>query len=132
VEETLEKPSKPLGFSKTVATRYLAPEAPSRRSSKGNHGGQPGRPASRLLKAEVDTDDHSPSPVALIGVSRRTAAPRTAPLVREWLAELKVMGRSEETIKWYRQKMEYYLEREGGPATLDSLRPVRSSACLAA
>ena len=26
------------------------------------------------------------------------------------------MGRSEQTIKWYRQKMELYLEHEGGPA----------------
>ena len=26
------------------------------------------------------------------------------------------MGRSEQTIKWYRQKMELYLDHEGGPA----------------
>jgi hypothetical protein len=59
--------------------------------------------------------------VAHGGTSRRVAAPPIAPLVREWLAELKVMGRSEQTITWYRQKTEYYLEREGGPATLDGL-----------
>jgi len=44
-----------------------------------------------------------------------------AGLVREWLAELKVMGRSEQTIKWYRQKMEWYLDHESGPGTLDGL-----------
>jgi hypothetical protein len=44
-----------------------------------------------------------------------------APLVREWLAELRVMGRSEQTLVWYRQKMDSYLKREGGPATLDGL-----------
>jgi len=44
-----------------------------------------------------------------------------AGLVREWLAEVKVMGRSEQTIKWYQQKMDWYLEHEGGPATLDGL-----------
>jgi len=44
-----------------------------------------------------------------------------AGLVREWLAELKVMGRSEQTIKWYQQKMDWYLSQEGGPATLDGL-----------
>jgi site-specific recombinase XerD len=44
-----------------------------------------------------------------------------ARLVREWLAEVKVMGRSEQTIKWYQQKMAWYLEHEGGPATLDGL-----------
>ena len=59
--------------------------------------------------------------VAFNGGTRRAAAPQLAPLAREWLAELKVMGRSEQTITWYRQKMEYYLGREGGPATHDSL-----------
>jgi site-specific recombinase XerD len=121
VEKTLEKPSKPLGFSQTVATRYLAPEAPPERRSKRGRGAQPGRPTSRLLRRmDADEDDLAPV-VALGGSSRRAAAPPIASLVREWLAELKVMGRSEQTIKWYRQKMEYYLEREGGPATLDAL-----------
>jgi site-specific recombinase XerD len=31
------------------------------------------------------------------------------------------MGRSEETTKWYRQKMEWYLNSGGGPSTLDGL-----------
>jgi hypothetical protein len=42
VQNRLEKPSKPLGFSKTVATRYLAPDAPQRRS---NEAWGPGRAA---------------------------------------------------------------------------------------
>jgi site-specific recombinase XerD len=41
--------------------------------------------------------------------------------VREWLTELKVTGRTEQTLRWYRQKMEWYLDREDGPATLDGL-----------
>ncbi len=121
MEKRLEKPSRPLGFSKTVVTRYLAPEAPPARRSRSVRGAQPGRPTSRpLRRVDADNDDLAPV-VALGGSSRRVAAPPIAPLVREWLAELKVMGRSEQTIAWYRQKMDYYLEREGGPATLDGL-----------
>ena len=122
MEKTLKKPSKPLVFSKTVATSYLAPEAPSGRRTKVRRGGQPGRPSgSRLLTPLDAVAEDLTSVLAPAGSSRRTAAPRIAPLVREWLAELKVMGRSEQTIKWYRQKMEWYLEHEGGPATLDGL-----------
>jgi site-specific recombinase XerD len=121
VEKTLEKPSKPLGFSKTVVTRYLASEAPPARRSKPVRGAHAGRPTSRLLRrVDADEDDLAPV-VGLSGSSRRAAAPPIASLVREWLAELKVMGRSEQTIKWYRQKMEFYLDHEGGPATLDGL-----------
>jgi hypothetical protein len=42
-------------------------------------------------------------------------------LVREWLTELKVMNRSPQMIEWYQQKMDWYLQHEGGPATLDGL-----------
>ncbi|MFI4971533.1 MAG: hypothetical protein ACHP7H_02540 [Hyphomicrobiales bacterium] len=42
-------------------------------------------------------------------------APSIDSLVRGWLAELKVMRRSEQTIQWYRQKMDWYLDH-GGPA----------------
>jgi site-specific recombinase XerD len=121
VQNRVEKPSKPLGFSKTVATRYLAPENAPTRVSKARGAGQVGRPASRLLRPDVDAEREASPVVVLNGASRRTTAPPIARLVREWLAELKVMGRSEETIKWYRQKMEWYLAHEGGPATLDGL-----------
>jgi site-specific recombinase XerD len=121
VEKTLEKPSKPLVFSQTVATRYLAPEAAPARRTKRRRGAQPGRPTSRLLK-RIDAGAEDLAPLeAQRGSSRRTAAPPIAPLVREWLAELRVMGRSEQTINWYRQKMAWYLDHEGGPATLDGL-----------
>jgi hypothetical protein len=92
VEKTLEKPSKPLVFSKTVDTSYLAPEGAVVRRSRRRRGGQAGRPSGSPLLMPVDA-----------------------------VAELKVMGRSEQTIKWYRQKMEWYLDHEGGPATLDGL-----------
>ena len=44
-----------------------------------------------------------------------------AGLVWEWLTELKVMNRSPQTIEWYQQKMDWYLQHEGGPGTLDGL-----------
>ena len=68
MEKTLEKPSKPLGFSKTVATRYLAPEAPPERRSKRRRGAQPGRPTSRLLR-RMDADEDDLAPVVALDPS---------------------------------------------------------------
>ena len=45
---------------------------------------------------------------------------RVEPLVREWLLELRMMGRSPRTIEWYRQKMAWYL-KTGEAQTLDQL-----------
>jgi site-specific recombinase XerD len=129
VQNRLEKPSKPLSLTKTVVTQYLAPEGAPTRLRKGSLGGRHG---SRLLKPDVNDEDQDPAqPVAPRAVSRRSSAPPIASLVREWLAELKVMGRSEETIKWYRQKMEWYLAREGGPKTLDDLTSAEVKRLLA-
>lgn len=41
-------------------------------------------------------------------------------LLREWLLELKVMGRSQRTIDWYAQKMDWY-RRSGGAENLEEL-----------
>src|SRR6266849_1901781 len=40
-------------------------------------------------------------------------------LLREWL-ELKVMGRSQRTVDWYQQKMDWY-RRTGGVENLEEL-----------
>ncbi|HVC77548.1 MAG TPA: site-specific integrase, partial [Candidatus Micrarchaeaceae archaeon] len=114
---------KPLGFSKTVVTRYLAPEPVLGHRPRAKPGAQPGRPSARLVGYAPEVDDGDLAPVvALRAPSHRPAGTqRMAGLVREWLAELKVMGRSEQTIKWYRQKMEWYLDHESGPGTLDGL-----------
>src|SRR6266545_2770185 len=42
-------------------------------------------------------------------------------LLREWLLELKVMGRSQRTIDWYQQKMDWY-RRSGGVENLEQLK----------
>jgi len=114
---------KPLGFSKTVVTRYLAPEAALDHRPRTKRGPQPGRPSVRLTGREANVADDDLAPVVALRASSQRPAEtqRMAGLVREWLGELKVMGRSEQTIKWYRQKMEWYLGHEGGPETLDGL-----------
>lgn len=123
MEKRLKKPSKPLGFSKTVGTRFLAPEPVLENRPKAQPGAQPGRPRVHVVRRNVDADSDDPAPVMFLRTSpgRPAAGQRMAGLVREWLAEVKVMGRSEQTLKWYRQKMEWYLDHEGGPATLDGL-----------
>jgi site-specific recombinase XerD len=42
------------------------------------------------------------------------------PLVREWLQDQRILGRSPRTIGWYRQKLSWYLAN-GGAQTLDAL-----------
>jgi integrase/recombinase XerD len=46
--------------------------------------------------------------------------PSLRALTREWLLELKVMGRSPRTLEWYGQKLDWYL-RTGQAATLSQL-----------
>ncbi len=113
---------KPLGFSKTVVTEFLAPAAlpqSARRLKRGDVGGRP----SPLKVGPSLGDGGKLAPVVALhaagGRARRT--PAMAGLVREWLEELKVMNRSPQTLKWYRQKMDWYLEHESGPSTLDEL-----------
>ena len=121
----LKKPSKPLGFPKTVVTEFLAPEPPSeppRRAHNGNRGGRP-----RILKrVEPGAPPGAVTPVVVLRAvpnkpGTRGKAPSTASLIREWLSELKVMNRSPQTLEWYQQKMDWYLGHEGGPVTLDGL-----------
>jgi hypothetical protein len=117
-----KKPQKPLGFSKTVVTEFLAPEAspePGLRARKGHVGGRPSR---RISALAVSAEEDLAPLVALRPAGGRAGrGPATAGLVREWLTELKVMGRSEQTLRWYRQKMDWYLDHEDGPPTLDGL-----------
>jgi site-specific recombinase XerD len=89
--------SKPLGISKTVRDFGSLT-----RESEGVRG----RPR---IEVPVRTPRPLPEP------RRESAAPEhdgdvfLDALVREWLLELKVMGRSQRTIDWYAQKMRSYL-----------------------
>jgi integrase/recombinase XerD len=123
VEKRLKKPSKPLGFSKTVGTKFLAPAPVSEHRRESVRAAQAGRPGARLFRPDADDGaaDSAPAFAFKAAPGRPPGSQRMAGLVREWLAEVKVMGRSEQTVKWYQQKMDWYLGHEGGPATLDGL-----------
>lgn len=86
---------KPLGFSKTVRAFGSLTREPE---------GVRGRPRN-ALPASI------PRPLAerLEPAAEHGGDVALEALVREWLLELKVMGRSPRTIEWYAQRMRSYL-----------------------
>jgi site-specific recombinase XerD len=117
----LEKSREPLCSSKTVVPAEEAFE-PDELWSSAPARTQPGRPARAISSPRVKAalaleavTDSEPLPVSA------AARLRLQPLIAEWLLELRVMARSQRTIDWYQQKMTWYLEKEGGPRTLDRL-----------
>ncbi|SRR5712692_101074 len=114
----LEKSRKPLRFSKTVVSANEAFD-PDELWSPGSGRRVRGRPAP-VVKGLVVRASVEPEPARSLPRSAATRL-RLQPLVAEWLLEVRVMGRSQRTIGWYQQKMAQYLEREGGPQTLDGL-----------
>lgn len=101
----VEKTPKQLPFSKTVAL-----PGTGRRARPGSLRGRPRSLAEERLKVGQDRGDRGwqePDEPALEAPAGRL---RLEPLVREWLLDLQVMGRSPKTIDWYRQKMRWYLE----------------------
>ncbi len=102
MEKTLKKPSKPLIFSKTVATSYLVPEAPSTRRTKARRGGQAGRPPipderwdittgtdNMLARRELNALDR----YSLAGLHRVLLARNRRPLCKEQVSLLSVWQR---------------------------------------
>lgn len=104
-----------LGFSRTVGVAPGAPGRPSR--------GLPGRsrllPDSAMRGAAVPPPAPLPGGVAEPAVATRSQH-RLEPLVREWLLDLQVAGRSSRTIRWYEQKIRWYLQ-SSGTETLEQL-----------
>jgi site-specific recombinase XerD len=82
-----------------------------------------GRPSRRNIRAATVHDEEEEPELARLRSRPRVVfeSHSTSGLVREWLNELKVMGRSPRTVEWYRQKMAWYLEQEAGPTYLDEL-----------
>ena len=78
---------------------------------EGRPRGRPDKMPDALAALVRDEDDGSP---------RRNDGSRIAPLVREWLMDLQVLGRSPRTIRWYEQKVNTYL-RESAIASLEEL-----------
>jgi Phage integrase family len=84
------------------------------------------RPSARLPEGDLRRASGS-SPDPLQGLLRDDEPGRSAsgstriePLVREWLMDLQVLGRSQRTIRWYGQKMDWYL-RNGGVQTIEAI-----------
>jgi integrase/recombinase XerD len=109
---------KPLRFSKTVEAAARASARPLVSSSVG------GRPSAQVPQALAAASE-APAP-ARRGPGPQAASeslegdPSLVALTREWLLELKVMGRSPRTIKWYTQKLDWY-RRTGQAQQLSQL-----------
>ena len=106
-----------LGFSKTVGGAPAHAGRPG--LALGKVGGRP-----RLAVApRVRVDDDGQEPAPLRAQTQGHGASddvRLEALIREWLLELRMMGRRTRTIEWYRQKMAWYL-RTGRAETLGQL-----------
>jgi site-specific recombinase XerD len=107
----VEKTPKPYWFSQTVMPAL---------GLERRHPGRPPKVAPLLAattaldRAAVDAD------VARDRVRPLGGLHPLKPLIREWLLELKVMGRSPRTIAWYQQKLDWYF-RADGVANLEAL-----------
>jgi site-specific recombinase XerD len=89
----LQKTPKPLPFSKTVAPL-------------GRPRGLPPVPLHRHQECDPQEWSGQEEGAQEVPAGRL----RLEPLVREWLLDLQVMGRSRRTLDWYRQKLRWYLE----------------------
>jgi integrase len=132
------KSPKPLGFSQTTgAPKYARPiEGPLGFLRVGGPKGLPGRPRAvqeKLLRPIVianDAEAETAAP-ALPAAPNGHGETRLEPLVREWLLDLQVLGRSPKTIDWYRKHVHGYF-RERSVRTLDQLTAKELKIYLAA
>jgi integrase len=101
-----------LGFLKTVGVaRDVAPM---------RAGGRPSVRANRPRQSRnVAVEARLPSDAVPVAAMEREAVP-LEPLLREWLMELKVMGRAPRTIEWYEEKFHWFL-RHGQAQCLHEL-----------
>jgi hypothetical protein len=119
----LEKIANPLGFSKSLGSPQRAPAG--RRAALRHPAGRPaqGWPEPALGPEAPDLDAlsgllpeepaaHEPEPDGL----------RLEPLVAEWLRDLQIQGRSQQTIDWYRHKLRRYLAVTGTPTNTCVIR----------
>ncbi len=105
------KSPKPLGFSQTTGVAKAAirrAEKPLGLVPVGTLKGLPGRPRrvpEKLLRplAIAEELDDEPAGAALPSAATGRSEAKLEPLVREWLLDLQVLGRSPKTIDWYRK-----------------------------
>jgi hypothetical protein len=79
----------------------------------------PGRPAKVAPVPVAGAVGRAPVEVGVRVQPLRGLHPVRA-LLRKWLLELKVMGRSQRTVEWYQQKMDWY-RRSAGVENLEQL-----------
>ena len=127
----------PLGFSTTTGAPKLAKPlvAPLGFSPVVGPKALPGRPRvmpEKLLRPMVipDVDDETEVVGSRQAASDGQREARLEPLVREWLLDLQVLGRSPKTIDWYRKHMRGYLQ-ERPARTLDQLTAAELKVYLA-
>jgi hypothetical protein len=98
--------SKPSDISQTVAP----PGSPKRGGLRASDRS----PARRQWPAAAGPQGRRfPSP---IDAAAEVGSPRQYKLVdlaKEWMLDLRVLGRSDRTLDWYRQKLDAYFAREG-------------------
>ena len=132
------KSPRPLGFSQTTgAPKYARPlDGPLGLLPVGGPKRLPGRPRAvqeKLLRPIViakDADEETAAP-ALPAAANGHAETRLEPLVREWLLDLQVLGRSQKTMDWYRKHVHGYFQ-ERSVRTLDQLTAAELKQYLAA
>ncbi len=120
-----------MGFSETDG----AARAASRSSWRAlqARGGRPQRVPDGRLRGR---SDEMPDPLAALVSDEEDASqqPRDKtlikPVVREWLMDLQVMGRSQRTTSWYEQKVNTFI-RESGITSLEELTVVEFKQYLA-
>src|SRR5439155_3925280 len=120
----------------TGASKYARPlEGPLGFLPVGGPKGLPGRPRAvqeKLLRpiAIAKDADEETAAFALPAAANGHAETRLEPLVREWLLDLQVLGRSPKTIDWYRKHMNGYF-RERLASSLDQVRAAELKGYLA-
>ncbi|HVS07312.1 MAG TPA: site-specific integrase [Candidatus Dormibacteraeota bacterium] len=81
--------------------------------------------------AIAEDPEHEAARALVMPAADGRAEAKLEPLVREWLLDLQVLGRSPKTIDWYRKHVHgYFLERSG--RTLDQLTAAELKGYLAA
>jgi site-specific recombinase XerD len=132
------KSPKPLGFSQTTGVPKTARplEKPLGFLRVARDRGLPGRPRAvpeRLLRPLAIAEDPEQEPARTLAMPAADgrAEAKLEPLVREWLLDLQVMGRSPQTIDWYRKHMHGYF-KERSARSLDQLTAAELKGYLAA
>ncbi len=108
-----EKTPNPYCFSQSVLSGNSPVEGPAR--------ARRGRPMKLAPPRPVEPEEEDQEPVERLLPAPGLGSLALPVLVREWLTELRVMGRSPRTLHWYAQKFDFYLRQPGAATQLPEL-----------